>query len=127
MRLKHFNLSVGTQIFKAFSDESRVRIMHLLFKKEEMCVSDLELILEFTQTKTSRHLIGLKHAGLISSKKIDQWAFYSVKEEVKDMVALMLSYLDRDATLLKDMESYEILYSSKELAVCRLHYRRWNT
>ncbi|MDX1904672.1 MAG: metalloregulator ArsR/SmtB family transcription factor, partial [Thermonemataceae bacterium] len=64
MRVKHFNLTVGSQIFKAFSDESRIRIMYLLFKNKEMCISDLELILDFTQTKISRHLIYLKNAGL---------------------------------------------------------------
>ena len=36
MRLKNFNLSYGTQIFKSFSDESRTRIIHLLYEKEEL-------------------------------------------------------------------------------------------
>ncbi|MBY0424376.1 MAG: metalloregulator ArsR/SmtB family transcription factor, partial [Cytophagales bacterium] len=85
MRLKNFSLSLGNQIFKSFSDESRVRIMYLLFQNQEMCISDLELILDFTQTKTSRHLIYLKNAGLVSYRKFDQWVFYSIKEEISDI------------------------------------------
>ena len=75
MRIKSFNLSTGAQLFKALSDESRLRIIHLLHKNEKMCISDVELILDFTQTKTSRHLIYLKNANIVSLKKVDQYAF----------------------------------------------------
>ena len=63
MRLKNFNLLLGSQIFKACADESRLRILNLIFSNGEMCITDLEQILEFTQAKTSRHLIYLKNAG----------------------------------------------------------------
>lgn len=125
MRVKHFNLSFGSQVFKAFSDESRVRIIYLLFKNEEMCISDLEHILDFTQAKTSRHLIYLKNAGLVNFRKIDQWAYYSLKEEVKDVVQQIFQYLSKDPVLLNDQEVYRVLYSNRELAVCKLHRMRW--
>jgi DNA-binding transcriptional ArsR family regulator len=120
MRLKHFNLQLGTQILKSFSDESRIRIMHLLFKYQEMCISDIEMVLNFTQTKTSRHLIYLKNAGLVSSRKVDQWTYYSVKEEVADFVDIIYKYLDRDTDLINDRETYDELFKRGELAVCKL-------
>ncbi|MGB3617529.1 MAG: metalloregulator ArsR/SmtB family transcription factor [Catalinimonas sp.] len=125
MKLKHFNLAFGVQVFKAFSDESRVRIIHLLYQNREMCISDLEQVLEFTQTKTSRHLIYLKNAGLAHSRKVDQWVFYYLRDEVGDMVQHMLRYVEKDARLQKDQEDYNILYSNRALAVNRLHSRRW--
>lgn len=125
MRLKHFSLSVGSQIFKCFSDESRVRIIHLLYQNSKMCPSDLELVLDFTQTKTSRHLVYLKNAGLLQSIKIDQWIFYVLKEEVSDIVQQLLRYLSKDTMLLKDQEIYQILYSNRELAINKIDARKW--
>ena len=127
MRLKHFNLQLGAQILKAFSDESRIRIMHLLYKNEEMCISDIELVLDFTQTKTSRHLIYLKNAGLVTSRKVDQWTFYSIKEEVADFVDILYKYLDRDSHLLTDQKNYKTLFNNRELAVCKIQNKRWTS
>lgn len=125
MRLKHFNLQLGTQILKSFSDESRIRIMHLLYKNKEMCISDIEMVLNFTQTKTSRHLIYLKNAGLVAFRRVDQWTYYSIKEEVADFVEYLYSYLDKDTQLQKDLESYKTLYNNGQLAVCKLHNKKW--
>ena len=125
MRLKHFNLQLGTQILKSFSDESRIRIMHLLYKNKEMCISDIEMVLDFTQTKTSRHLIYLKNAGLVSFRRVDQWTYYSIKEEVADFVEYLYSYLDKDTQLEKDLETYKTLYNNAQLAVCKLHSKKW--
>jgi ArsR family transcriptional regulator, arsenate/arsenite/antimonite-responsive transcriptional repressor len=125
MRLKHFNVTFGEQVFKALSDESRIRILHLLHRNKEMCISDLEHILDFTQTKTSRHLIYLKNAGLLGNRRHDAWIYYFIKDEMKDLVAQLLGFMEKDATLQKDMETYQVLYSNRELAVNKLHNRRW--
>jgi ArsR family transcriptional regulator len=127
VRLKNFSLTYGTQIFKAFSEEARVRIIHLLFEQGELTISDLEAVLEFTQTKTSRHIIFLKTSGLLNVRKKDQWVFYSIKEEVYDLVSRMIEFLQKDSLLLKDMESVRIMQSNRELSVNKLaakEYRR---
>jgi ArsR family transcriptional regulator len=41
-------------IFKALSDESRLRIYNNLLASGELCVCDIEQTLRFTQTKVSR-------------------------------------------------------------------------
>ena len=125
MKLKHFNISFGSQIFKAFSEEPRIRIIHLLYKNQEMCISDLEHILDFTQAKTSRHLVYLKNAGLVSYKKADQWVYYYLKEEVADIVQQIFQYLGKGPVLLNDQEVYRILYSNRELAICKRQTNRW--
>lgn len=127
MRLKHFNLAFGEQVFKALADESRVRILHLILRNKEMCISDLEHILDFTQTKTSRHLAYLRSAGLVAPRKLDQWVYYSLKDEAADFINQIFGYLERDSTLQKDQETYQILYSNRELAVNKLHSRRWTS
>lgn len=125
MRLKHFSLAFGQQVLKALADESRLRILHLILRNREMCTSDLEQVLDYTQTKTSRHLSYLRSAGLVVPRKLDQWVYYSLKEETADLVNQIFTYMERDSILQKDLEVYNILYSNRELAVTRLQNRRW--
>lgn len=117
MRLKHFNIDLGSQIFLACSDTSRLRILHLIMAHGEMCISDLERILEFTQAKTSRHLIYLKNSSILSVRKHNQWAFYQVKDEVIDILKQMMEFVKRDPILQKDLQTFRTLFSNRELAL----------
>ena len=127
MRLKNISLNYGLRIFKALSEEPRVRILHLLMQNKELSISDLELILDFTQTKTSRHLIYLKNAGLLGSRRTDQWMFYYILEEYIEILQQIFKLIQKDANLTKDQETYEILKSNRELAANKIQnnkYRR---
>ena len=79
MRLKNFNVDYGSKVFRSFSDISRIRIMNILYNRKESCIADLELILNFTQTKTSRHVNYLKNANLLNMKYVNQFIFYTFK------------------------------------------------
>ncbi|MEM9298560.1 MAG: metalloregulator ArsR/SmtB family transcription factor [Bacteroidota bacterium] len=125
MRLKNFSLSIGSQIFKACSDESRLRILNLIFQNKEMCISDLEQILDFTQTKTSRHLIYLKNSGILITRKIDQWVFYSLKEEVLEIIGQIFQFLSKDQILKQDAETFKTMYSNRELALNKFDHKNW--
>lgn len=120
MRLKNFSLNFGVQVFKALAEEPRVRILHLIFHRNEMCISDLELILGYTQAKTSRHISYLRNAGIVVPRKVDQWVFYSLKEEVTDLVKVLMDYFGKDHQLADDIERYDSLFDEKELAKYRL-------
>ena len=121
LKIKNLKIKKASEIFKAFSDESRIRILHLIYKNDEMCISDLELILDFTQTKTSRHLIYLKNAEILDYKKNDQWVYYYINGAYYDIIAQMFSFLENDTTLINDLEEYMTLYSNNELAIRKLH------
>lgn len=120
MRLKHFNLQIGSQLMKAMGEETRLRILNLLLSNGAMTTSDLEFILDFTQTKTSRHIAYLKNAGILSAKKIDQWVLYSIKDEVAEIISQILSFVERDNQLVEDNETFKTLYSNRELAVNKI-------
>jgi len=127
MKLKNISLNYGLRIFKALSEESRVRVIHLLMWDKELSISDLELILDFTQTKTSRHLNYLKKAGLLGSRRVDQWVFYYILEEYLEIFQQIFKFIQKDASLIKDQETYEILKSNRELAINKIQnnqYRR---
>ena len=123
MRLIHFNLDPGAQIFLACSDTSRLRILNLIFTNGEMCISDLERILDFTQTKTSRHLIYLKNSGILTFRKYNQWMFYQIKDEVFDIIKQILQLIGRDPTLQKDQSIYLTMFSNRELALNKLNLK----
>lgn len=125
MRLKNFNLLLGSQIFKACADESRLRILNLIFSNGEMCITDLEQILEFTQAKTSRHLIYLKNAGILTHRRYNHWVFYQVKDEVYEIIKQIFQFLQKDQQLEKDQQLYKTLYSNRELAINKMQRDGW--
>jgi len=125
MRLKNFNLLLGSQIFKACADESRLRILNLIFTNGEMCITDLEKILEYTQAKTSRHLIYLKNAGILSYRRYNHWVFYQVKDEVYEIIKQIFQFLRKDQQLEKDQQLYQTLFSNRELAINKMQREEW--
>ena len=125
MRLKNFNLLLGSQIFKACADESRLRILNLIFSNGEMCITDLEQILEFTQAKTSRHLIYLKNAGILTHRRYNHWVFYQVKDEVYEIIKQIFQFLQKDQQLEKDQQLYKTLHSNRELAINKMQREGW--
>jgi ArsR family transcriptional regulator, arsenate/arsenite/antimonite-responsive transcriptional repressor len=66
-------------VLKTLSDETRLRILNLLYEKE-LCVCDIMEALQISQAKASRHLIYLKNAGLLKDRKHAQWVYYSLVE-----------------------------------------------
>jgi len=66
------------QLFKALSDQTRLRILNLLFKTGEMCVCDIQRVLDQSQPKISRHLAYLKYSGLVEDRREGQWIIYSL-------------------------------------------------
>lgn len=91
---------------KSLSDETRLRIINLLYEKE-LCVCDLMETLQVTQTKVSRHLSYLKNAGLVSDRKHAQWVYYSIvhDDENKFLDTLVFNNLRSKELFNNDLES----------------------
>lgn len=68
------------RLFKALSDETRLRILRLLDGRE-LSVNDITEILQSTQSRTSRHLNALKEAGLLDWRREGTWSFYRRPDE----------------------------------------------
>jgi len=58
-------------IFKALGEPTRLKIIKLLAHRE-LCVCDLEEILQMSQPRISQHLKVLKQAGLVNERKEGQ-------------------------------------------------------
>jgi len=64
-------------MFRAFSDPTRLRILHLLAERET-CVGDLVGILDVPQPTASRHLSYLRRAGLVIARRDGRWCHYAL-------------------------------------------------
>ncbi len=94
-------------VLKALSDETRLRILNLLYD-QELCVCDIMEVLQITQTKASRHLGYMKNAGLVTDRKQAQWVHYSLirHEDGKFIEALVENNLRADAAYQEDLRRY---------------------
>lgn len=90
-------------VFKALSDETRLRILSLIMNGE-MCVCEIEDCLGLTQSNASRHITTLKNAGILSSNKQAQWAYYRLDEEFCNENRELINYLTEK---LKSLSTYE--------------------
>ena len=80
-------------LFRALSDATRLRILHLL-KRGELCVCDLMQILRIPQAKTSRHLGYLRKAGLVTVREDGLWSYYSLAPAFGPLHRKLLSCID---------------------------------
>jgi ArsR family transcriptional regulator len=81
-------------LFKALSDETRLRIIKLL-EKGELCVCDITAALNMVQPRVSFHLSALKEAALIKDRRQGKWIHYSLNEADMFRRMLVLTVCDR--------------------------------
>jgi DNA-binding transcriptional ArsR family regulator len=70
-------------LFKALSDETRLRILNLL-REKELCVCELMEVLEMPQPRISHQLRILKEAGLVVDRREGKWIIYALEERGKE-------------------------------------------
>ena len=68
------------RVFKALSDETRLRILNVLLVRE-CCVCEVMQALEISQTRASRNLNVLYDAGFLKLRKDGLWSLYSIDKE----------------------------------------------
>ncbi len=90
------------ELFKALSEDSRLRILALL-QERELCVCEIEASLKMTQSNASRHLTILKRSGILDSYKQAQWTYYKISEKFKADDYELWNYLQRN---LKNIPTY---------------------
>ncbi len=67
-------------LFKVFSDTTRLRIIELL-SKGEYCVDDISKTLEISQSAISHQLRTLREKNIVKTRKSGKQIFYSLKDE----------------------------------------------
>jgi ArsR family transcriptional regulator len=81
-------------VFKALSDETRLRILKLL-EHGELCVCDIVASFDMIQPKVSFHLGVLKAAGFLNDRKEGKWMHYKIDDSDLFKRLLILSVMER--------------------------------
>lgn len=66
-------------IYKCLSDETRLRIVHLL-NEGPLCVCHFQTILGAPQVAISKHLAYLREHELVEATRHGQWMIYKIRE-----------------------------------------------
>lgn len=90
--------------FRALGDETRLKMLWLLFHHEELCVCDFMEVLQITQSKASRHLRNLFHAGLVSDRRIGTWSYYTLRSLDDELVRLHMKTLRESLNTRPELE-----------------------
>jgi len=80
------------QYFKALADTNRLRILNLLLHGE-LCVCDIQYVLEATQPNVSRHLAYLKNSGLVLDRRDGFRIFYRLAGPKHGMKKRLFEFL----------------------------------
>ena len=67
---------VQARVFKAMSDENRLKILELLHEREYNA-SELLAEMDFGQSTLSHHMRILLSAGIVQARKNGKWTYYS--------------------------------------------------
>lgn len=68
------------ELFKVFGDSTRIRILWVLHEAE-MCVCDIAVLLNMTQSAISHQLRVLKQANLVKNRKEGKVVYYSLVDD----------------------------------------------
>jgi len=94
-----------TNIFKLLSDETRLRMLALLYQGE-LCVCELSGVLKIPQPRISQNLAKFRDMNLVTDERKEKYVYYSLKNENKILINIL-----RD--IISDINSYPKLIADR--------------
>jgi ArsR family transcriptional regulator len=105
---KYVDMKHAADFFKLLSDQSRLRILMLLTRRD-LCVCQLMGVLGIAQPLVSRNLSLLREGGLLEERRKGKLIFYSVKRDVPRwvhaVIRLLKVQMKNDETFTVDLQS----------------------
>jgi DNA-binding transcriptional ArsR family regulator len=87
------NTRAVSQIFKALSDDTRIKIAYALSVEDELCVCDVANIVGSTTATASHHLRLLRNLGLAKYRKEGKLVFYALDDDhVKQLIQIAFEH-----------------------------------
>ncbi len=91
------------QVMKALSDPNRVAVLKIL-EQGELCVCEIQHLLELAQPTVSKHMKILEEAGLVNRRRQGTWILYSLADGEESMyaeamLAQLKGWLQNDPTI----------------------------
>ncbi len=110
-----------TKIFKALSDETRLRMLKLLLSADELCVFEIEEILNIRQPRVSRNIQILHDQNLVVCRKAGLKSLYSINRDknnrvVSKIVNFLAEELNDDPQIQIDKQSLNNFLKFKRIS-----------
>lgn len=90
-QVKTDTLDRPVRLLKAVADPVRLRLLHLLAARDEICVCHLHEALELPQPTVSRHLAYLRKNGLVATRKEGLWVHYRLAKPADRLHRMVLT------------------------------------
>ena len=95
----------------ALADENRLRLLNLI-RGGELCVCQLQGVLQTNQPKISRHLAYLRKAGLVEARQDGKWAHYRLKKLNAGLAGILeqtLNCLQGQPQIVEDLRRLKLM------------------
>ena len=110
--------------FQSLSDPTRLRVIRLLASaREEACLCEFVDSLLEPQYKLSRHLKGLRQAGLLDAEKDGRWVYHrliSGTDHLQSLFNIIATLPDPDGVYEADLERFRQRLCRREGGRCRV-------
>jgi ArsR family transcriptional regulator, arsenate/arsenite/antimonite-responsive transcriptional repressor len=111
-------------ITKALSDENRIRILMALHAGDELCVCNINALLELAPSTVSKHLFLLKNARLVKARKDGRWMYYRLNRDPETSVTVtqalewIIHSVSNEPEIKADQEKLDRLLSVEPETAC---------
>lgn len=112
-----------TEIFKALSDHTRLRILRVLVSMphEEVCLCEMTDALQEPEPNVSRHLKALRQSGLLMAEKEGRWVYHRLvpSKTMLPFYKVISNLPDRDGTFKVDLTRFKSEIKKRTSDRCR--------
>lgn len=109
-----------TNIFKLLSDDTRLRMMILLYQ-QDLCVCQISGILHVPQPRVSKNLAKMRDMNLVADERREKFVYYALKKDnvlLTETLEHILKYGDLYPQVQED--SNRLSHKDKYLNQCDL-------
>lgn len=108
-------------ILGALADPTRLEMLALLLRHDELCVCDFVGTLGISQSKASRHLRYMWNARLVDDRRSGLWVYYRIAKELDADRAVLVKAMEkvfegRDLSELERKHSGWLKHKAKTMA-----------
>jgi ArsR family transcriptional regulator len=119
------------RVFRAFTDEHRIRVLELL-REGEQCACVLLEDMEISQPTLSHHMKILCDSGIVKKRPVGKWSYYSIDLEgcqygSRLLNSLANTYIDKTLDFMREahrfLRPYRRLLGLKTLSAANAFVR----
>ncbi|SCI16410.1 MULTISPECIES: ArsR/SmtB family transcription factor [unclassified Romboutsia] len=111
-----------SKVFKALSDETRLKIL-VLASKRNICQKGISKLLGISDSAVSQHIKILKDVGILKGIKEGYFVFYTIDKEIFDQCISFIKFIKNDSV--EDILEYNEFKEIHEVG-CKINCKALN-